>query len=197
MWIKICGMTTIEAVQAAVDAGADAVGFVFAPSIRRLDAARADALARCARGRVACVAVTRHPSQAEIDEILTVFRPDMLQSDAGDFERLRLPHDFARLPVLRAGGEIPEQLPPRCMFEGPVSGAGARSDWVQAAELARRSELVLAGGLSAANVDAAIRHVVPYGIDVSSGVEDSPGVKSSAKIELFIKAALAAWREMQ
>jgi phosphoribosylanthranilate isomerase len=197
MWIKICGMTSIEAVQAAVSAGADAVGFVFAPSVRRVDAARAHVLAAPARGRALCVAVTRHPSQDEVDEILSVLQPDALQSDADDFERLRLPRDLPRLPVLRAGAAPPEPLPPRCLFEGPASGAGATSDWVQAARLARQTELVLAGGLHAGNVAAAIRHVAPYGLDVSSGVEERPGVKSSARIESFVRAARAALQETQ
>jgi phosphoribosylanthranilate isomerase len=102
VWIKICGMTTPEAVAAALDARADAVGFVFAESVRQLSPVAAARLAAPARGKVACVAVTRHPSQQVLDEILEVFRPDMLQTDAEDFAVLQMPAELRRLPVLRS-----------------------------------------------------------------------------------------------
>jgi phosphoribosylanthranilate isomerase len=186
MWIKICGMTTPEALEAAVGAGADAVGFVFAESVRRVSAQRAAVLAEAVRGKMRCVAVTRHPGQNEIDEILAVLRPDVLQSDAADLERLRLPQQLERLPVLRGAGGA---LPPRVLFEGTVSGVGQTCDWSAAAEAARRSELVLAGGLDPVNVAAAIAAVRPFGVDVSSGVEARPGLKDPLAIERFVKAA--------
>ena len=102
MWIKICGMTTPEAVAAALDARVDAIGFVFAESPRQLTPAACGALAAAARGRVRCVAVTRHPTQATLDEILKVFGPDVLQTDLPDLERLRLPAGLELLPVVRA-----------------------------------------------------------------------------------------------
>jgi len=188
MWIKICGMTTPEALEAAVGAGADAVGFVFAESVRRVSARRAAALAATVRGKVRCVAVTRHPAQDDIDEILALLRPDVLQSDAADFAQLRLPEHLERLPVLRGACDS-RTLPPRLLFEGAVSGAGRTCDWGAAAEAARRTELVLAGGLDPANVAAAIAAVRPFGVDVSSGVEAQPGVKDPQAVERFVKAA--------
>ena len=80
MWIKVCGMTTPEAVQAALDARVDAIGFVFAESKRRVTPERAAELAQAARGRVRCVAVTKHPTQSEVDAILEVFRPDVYRT---------------------------------------------------------------------------------------------------------------------
>jgi phosphoribosylanthranilate isomerase len=192
MWIKICGMTTPEAVAAALDAGADAIGFVFAPSARRLTPQSAAQLAHPARGQVRCVAVTRHPTQAQLEEILAVFSPDVLQTDASDFAALRVPAALERLPVLRAGAALPSRLLPRALFEGAVSGSGVTGDWEAARSLAQRTELVLAGGLTAGNVAAAIERVRPYGVDVSSGVEARPGVKSPAAIVEFVAAARAA-----
>jgi|SRR5579864_3949391 len=192
MWIKICGMTTSAAVSAALEAGVDAVGFVFAPSSRRLTPHAAAALAQPVRGRLCCVAVTRSPTQQEVDEILTHFAPDLLQSDAADLSGLRLPAQLARLPVVRSTGAVPVPLPPRILFEGPGSGTGAVSDWSLAASLARRTKLVLAGGLAAANIAAALARVRPWGVDVSSGVESEPGVKSPAEIVKFVAAVRAA-----
>lgn len=192
MWIKVCGMTTPEAVQAALDAGVDAIGFVFAESKRRVTPERAVELAQPARGRARCIAVTKHPTQSELDEILDVFRPDIFQTDWQDLYTLRLPRDLIVLPVVRTGGGEPQPLPARMLFEGPVSGTGVPTDWPSAHAMARRTEVILAGGLSPANVAAAIAEVNPFGVDVSSGVESSPGIKSPEKIASFVSAARAA-----
>ncbi|MGN6452785.1 MAG: hypothetical protein ACTHL7_06880, partial [Steroidobacteraceae bacterium] len=148
MWIKICGMTTAAAVDAALEARVDAIGFVFAASVRELTPAAASALAHPARERVRCVAVAHHPTQRAVDEIVREFAPDLLQSDAEDFAALRLPPTLETLAVVRAGGSLPAALPARILFEGPASGRGQLSDWSAAAQLARRTELILAGGLS-------------------------------------------------
>ena len=195
-WIKICGMNSAESVAAALEAGADAIGFVFASSVRRVTPERAAELARGARRRVTCVAVTQHPSQAEVDEIERGFQPDLLQTDIEDYAGLKVPRRLMRLPVLRTTHPPFADYPPRLLFEGAHSGSGAASDWQQAAVLARRTKLILAGGLHAGNVADAIRQVRPYGVDTSSGVEARPGVKSAARIEEFVQAARAAFREM-
>ena len=192
-WIKICGLTSSAAVTAAVDADVDAVGFVFDPrSPRHLTPAAAAALGRGVPPGVLRVAVTRHPSQAEVDAIVLDFGPDALQTDAGDFEELRLPEGLGRLPVLRTGRALPVTLPLRCVYESGESGRGVLADWRAAGLLAARTELVLAGGLTVDNVAAAIVAVRPFGVDVSSGVEAAPGRKDAAKIRDFVRAARAA-----
>ena len=100
-FIKICGMTDARAVSAAMAAGADAIGFVFAPSVRKLTPAQAVELARPARGRVLCVAVTQHPSGELLEEILHTFQPDALQTDYGDLAGHLLPPGVATWPVIR------------------------------------------------------------------------------------------------
>jgi phosphoribosylanthranilate isomerase len=192
MWIKVCGMTTPEAVHAALDAGVDAIGFVFAESKRRVTPERALELAKPARGRVRCVAVTRHPTQREVDGILETFGPDVFQTDWQDLKTLLLPRELTLLPVLRTGGGEPAPLPSRVLFEGPVSGTGVPTDWPTAHAMARRTQVILAGGLAPANVATAIAEVQPFGVDVSSGVESSPGLKSPEKIASFVSAARAA-----
>jgi phosphoribosylanthranilate isomerase len=185
-------MTTPAAVAAAVACEVDAIGFVFAPSVRRVSPLRAAELAAPARHRVACVAVMRHASRGELDDVLREFRPDILQTDIEDIEGLDLPRELAVLPVLRAGADTACEIPRRILFEGPVSGSGHTTDWDAAATLARRIEVILAGGLNPANVTAAIRHVRPFGVDVSSGVEDQPGIKNTQLIEQFVAAARLA-----
>jgi phosphoribosylanthranilate isomerase len=194
MWLKICGMTSPDAVTAALQSRVDAIGFVFSPSVRRLEPEQAAQLAAPARDRVALVAVTVHPEQQLIDEILRLFKPDVLQTDLQDFDALTLPETLARLPVLRAGVGSGAALPRRMLFEGARSGSGEAADWNTASRLARMSELILAGGLDAHNVAAAIRAVRPHGVDVSSGVESAPGRKSAQMIAEFVDAARAAFQ---
>jgi phosphoribosylanthranilate isomerase len=189
LWIKICGMTTPEAVEASVAAGADAIGFVFAESVRQVTPARAASLAAPARGRVVCAAVTRHPTQQAIDEIIAIFQPDLLQTDGEDLRGLRLPQQLPLLPVFRRWSGDEQHVPTRLLFEGLASGSGMPADWVTAQQLARRSELILAGGLNATNVATAIAAVNPFGVDVSSGVEERPGIKSQVEIARFVSAA--------
>jgi len=190
MWIKICGMTTPDAVAAALDAGVDAIGFVFAKSVRQVTPEQATRLAAPARGRIRCVAVTRHPSQHDIDQILQDFNPDVLQTDSADLRSLQVPRQLELLPVLR-NAQDGDHLPSRLLFEGIASGTGMPCDWSAAHQVARRAELVLAGGLNPNNVASAIARVRPFGVDVSTGVETRPGVKSPAQIALFVTAARA------
>lgn len=196
MWLKICGMTSLDAVAAALAGRVDAIGFVFSPSVRRVDPLQAAQLAALARGRVGLIAVTVQPPQPLVDEIVRVFKPDALQTDLQDFDSLVLPETLVRLPVLRAGVASGAALPRRLLFEGARSGSGEAADWDTASRLARSSELILAGGLNANNVAAAIRAVRPYGLDVSSGVETAPGHKSTQKIAEFVAAANAASQGM-
>lgn len=190
LWVKVCGMTTAEGIDAAVAAGVDAVGFVFFPQSKRYvspqDAAR---LAANVPKRILRVAVFLHPSQAELDAVLGAFQPDIVQTDHEDLASLRVPSRNTVLPVLRSGGVLPAQLPQRVLFEGPVSGTGTTADWSSALKLARRCEVILAGGLTPTNVADAVRIVAPFGVDVSSGVEQSPGVKDPSKIAEFVRAA--------
>jgi len=191
-WVKVCGLTTPEAVAAAVDAGVNAVGFVFAESKRRVTALQAAELARDVPRDIVRVAVMLHPSQAELDEVWSQFRPDVLQTDVDDLATLRVPAGLQVTPVFRAGRELPSMLPVRLLFEGPVSGTGETTDWSAAARLATRTQLILAGGLKPANVAAAIAAARPFGVDVSSGVEARPGVKDPQKIYDFVRRARAA-----
>lgn len=197
MWIKICGITTPEALAAALAARVDAVGFVFADSPRQLTLEDAAALAAPARGRVRCVAVTRHPSQRYLDDVLAVFRPDVLQIDVEDLRVLSLPRQLELLPVFRRWDAPQARLPVRVLFEGPTSGSGTPCDWTVAQRMARRTQLVLAGGLDADNVATAISAVRPFGVDVSSGVEERPGVKSPAEVVRFAAAARSAFEMTQ
>lgn len=193
LMVKICGLRTERDVAVAADAGADAIGFVFADSIRRVIPADA-AEAACAAPRdILRVAVMRHPSNGEWQQVLKGFQPDVLQTDVADFGGLDVPDTIRCWPVFREGDlHGDDALPQTFLYEGRNSGKGETVDWRRAAEIARNGKLILAGGLSAANVSTAIRIVKPYGVDVSSAVESEPGRKDPARVREFIRAARAA-----
>lgn len=198
MFVKICGLSTKEHVQAAVEAGADAVGFVFAESVRRVDPMHAaDITARIPSG-VKRVAVMLHPTNEEWQEVLREFVPDVLQTDAEDMKHLDIADNTECWPVLREGQKVTGtfggslKVPVTYLYEGAKSGQGEAVDWSAAAKLARNGNMILAGGLGPDNVGEAIATAKPFGVDVSSGVESAPGEKDSQKIRAFIKAAKAA-----
>jgi len=187
MFVKICGLTDAAAVEAAVAAGANALGFVFADSPREIEPVRAAALCRDVPDEIVRVAVMHHPNQARVDRVVEGFAPDWIQTDAEDFAALQMPASIQRLPVYREGFEASDgSLPPRLLFEGRVSGSGTTADWAAAGRLARETELILAGGLDAENVGEAIARVQPFGVDVSSGVEYERGRKDPRRIREFV-----------
>jgi phosphoribosylanthranilate isomerase len=193
LWIKVCGMRTRETIEAAAQAGVDAVGFVFhEASPRNLTVESASALQSHVPAGVERVAVFLHPSQDLVDGVLAAIRPDWVQTDADDLATLRLPAGQRVLPVFRSGQARPTRLPKRCLLESARSGSGERADWQEAADITALTEVVLAGGLDASNVGEAVRRVRPFGVDVSSGVESGRGVKDVVKIRDFIRAARAA-----
>ncbi len=202
--VKICGLTQISAVQAAVEAGADAIGLVFDPSPRQVSLEQAAELRRALPPTVACVAVFRTPTATRLDEVLARVSPDVLQFDDSALadvysERVRVLRVFRDTPEARAAAQRFASSAPgdataarALLFESRISGAGALADWDFAAALATRSQLVLAGGLNPENVAEAIARVWPAAVDVSSGVESAPGKKDAARIRAFIDAARGA-----
>ena len=198
LFVKICGLTDPEALLAAVEEGADAIGFVFhPPSPRCLTPGRAAELATLVPHKVLRVAVMLRPEQADLEEVFAAFEPDCLQADANCLARLHLPGSLQKLPVYRDedrfnAEHIATDTP--CLFESAVSGQGRMPSWERAAIAARHARLLLAGGLDPENVAEAVRRVRPWGVDVSSGVERAPGAKDPDRVREFIRAARRADR---
>lgn len=193
-FVKICGLRDAEDVSAAVSAGANAVGFVFAESVRRVSTSNARAAVEGLAGDVLRVAVMRHPSNEECREVIEVFAPDVIQTDAEDFATLEIPEQVQCWPVIREGRDATAS--DIYVYEGPQSGSGETVDWTLAADVAKHGRMILAGGLAEDNVRVAIQTVRPWGVDVSSGVESLPGTKDHELIERFIGAVRAAEREI-
>lgn len=191
--IKICGLTDADAVNAAVAAGVDAVGFVFfEKSPRNLSIGQAIDLAALVPDQISRVAVMLHPDAAFCDAVLAGLSPDIVQTDASDFAYLNVPGHIDRWEVLRESSvDDQTHLPKRFVYEGDSSGQGDTVDWENAARISAQGDMILAGGLDASNVADAIRQVRPWAVDVSSGVETMPGKKDKQKINDFVAAVRA------
>ncbi len=196
--VKICGITDLASAEVAVEAGADALGFVFAESVRRVSASHAADIARELPGRVLRVAVFLRPDQAEVSGVLARFPADLVQADHQTVAHT----DGSRLlPVFREGDDdrleayLSNTVGRRFHYEGRASGSGETVDWQRAARLARRGRMTLAGGLTPTNVSTAVAIVDPFGVDVSSGVESKPGVKDRGRIREFVNAVRQHERE--
>lgn len=203
--IKICGIKRLEDALAAVEAGADYIGFNFYPmSMRYIEprdcAAITTVLAR-EYPAVKRVGVFVNRSLAEINIIMESCCLDLAQLHGDE------PAEFCAALGLRAfkafrGSpdatleSFARSAAPAFMMDAAVNGAyggtGATTDWAAAAALSRRYPLLLAGGLRPENVAAAVRQVKPWGVDVASGVESSPGSKDAAKIKAFVHEVRSA-----
>jgi phosphoribosylanthranilate isomerase len=202
--VKICGITNLDDALAAVDAGADAIGFVLAPSARQVTPAQADAIARALPPFVAKVAVVVDqdlaPILAECPVDGVQFHGRESPEQVGSCPRTRIKALRVReekdLDAIRAYASAVDAILLDTYVEGVQGGTGASFRW-ELAEVARRfgPPVILAGGLTPANVGEAIRQACPYAVDVSSGVEAAPGRKDAAKFRAFIAAVRAADRE--
>ena len=212
--VKICGLSTRETLDVALQAGADMVGFVFfPPSPRHLGLGAARELGKQAKGRAVKVALTVDADDATFENILETLQPDILQLHGKETTaRLRDIKAKFGLPVMKA---LPVQtaadLAPLAGYAGVADrilfdarapkgatrpgGLGAVFDWHVLEKLDLNLPFMVSGGLNADNVAEAIRVTGAGGVDVSSGVERSAGVKDPEMIRAFIRAARAIERE--
>jgi phosphoribosylanthranilate isomerase len=203
--VKICGLTRVEDALAAAELGADMIGFVFAPSPRRISLANASAISQSLPDDVARVGVFVNPSPDEVQSAIESCGLDHVQLHGPASPQLfRLPsaQAIAAMP-LRSDvdcAELSEQMEKLTQggarlflvdsfVRGRWGGTGRVADWELARELAQLFPVMLAGGLNPENVAEAIGRVQPWGVDVSTGVEKAPGKKDRAKMECFIAAA--------
>lgn len=199
--IKICGLTRGEDVKCAVSCGAHAIGFVFAQSPRRISPQIAARLAGDVPAGVLRVGLFLDQDQAEIERVLATVPLDVLQFHGRETEQQCGVHGLPWLKAVamedngsleRAGQAYPgaEGLLLDSHQAGQRGGSGQVFDWSLVHAVAK--PIWLAGGLDAVNVGEAIREVRPYAVDVSSGVEVTPGIKNAGKISAFIAAVKEA-----
>jgi phosphoribosylanthranilate isomerase len=209
--VKICGLKTPEALDVALESGADLVGFVFfAPSPRHLALEAAQALGERAKGRAGKVALTVDAGDEALAAVVEALKPDMLQLHGNEApERVKALRARFGLPVMKAVPiaerkdlariDIYKKVADRLIFDARApqdatrpGGLGTPFDWTLLKGIDPGIPYMLSGGLDAGNVAEALRITRAPGVDVSSGVERAPGEKDPEKIRAFIHAARAA-----
>jgi phosphoribosylanthranilate isomerase len=198
VFVKICGITNEDDALLAVAMGADAVGFVFAPSPRQVHAETVRDIVRRLPHDVLTVGVFRNERPERVVEVVNRTGLRGAQLHGGELPaevravRERLPFVIQALPAgdarLSSAGTGPGAADV-VLVDSPEPGSGTVFDWSQAEGAPDGVRLLLAGGLTPGNVEQAIRQVRPWGVDVSSGVEASPGRKDATKIRLFVEVA--------
>ena len=198
--IKFCGFTRAEDVAEAVALGVDYVGFVFAArSKRRVTPDQAHALRAIVPAGIGVVALVMDNPAEEVHAIIEALRPDVLQCHGGESAGFAVQFGLPYWKALAMGGDRSAALVqladhPQAqafLFDGHAAGepggSGQRFDWA-ALPAGLDRPFLLAGGLGANNVADAVAQARPWGVDVSSGIEDAPGIKSAHKMRAFVAA---------
>ena len=186
--VKICGLSTKEAVGTAVSAGADYIGFVFAPSKRQVTLDQAAELAKFIPSDVKKVGVFISPSRAQLLEAIDKVGLDLAQVHGQVADDLfeNVPCDSIQAVQVDGEGHVPNSQADYLLFDAPVAGSGQPFDWAQLDTTGLTQPFFIAGGLNEDNVARAIQHFSPFAVDVSSGVE-TDGQKDHEKIRRFIE----------
>ena len=186
--VKICGLSNIEAVETAVSAGADYIGFVFAPSKRQVTVEQAIELVKFIPSHIQTVGVFVSPSRAELLEAVDKVGLDFAQVHGQVVDKLfeNLPCGSIQAVQIDEGGDVPNSQADYLLFDAPVAGSGQTFDWGQLDTTELSQPFFIAGGLNEDNVEEAIQHFTPFAVDVSSGVE-TDGQKDHEKIRRFIE----------
>ncbi len=200
--IKICGIRSKDHLRTAIQAGANAIGLMQVPSSSRYISIEETAMLRqlidYKRDGVKAVVVVANHSEADMHEIINTVKPDMIQFHGSESEEYCLSFALPYIKAIQATGtdSIREAVTKYSsasylLLDTPtklLGGSGKVFDWsVIPEELTNR--LIIAGGLNADNVGDLLKVIQPAGVDVSSGVEDEPGIKSNRKIQEFMAAA--------
>ncbi|HEY1077234.1 MAG TPA: phosphoribosylanthranilate isomerase [Fontimonas sp.] len=200
--IKFCGIRRPADAQAAVALGVDAIGFVLVPqSKRHVALSRAASIRTALPPFVAAVALLMNPSEREVHAAIEAIRPDLLQFHGAETPGFCASFGLPYLKAVAMKGAV--NLPREARryksasgllldgnAPGAMGGQGETFDWTQARGV--KSPLIVAGGLTPANVARAVRLVRPYAVDVSSGIESAPGIKDAAKMRAFVAAVRRA-----
>ena len=186
--VKICGLSTKGAVETAVSAGVDYIGFVFAPSKRQVTLEEATELAELIPADVKKVGVFVSPSRAQLLEAIDKVGLDFVQVHGKVVDKLfeNLPCASIQAVHVDGDGHVPNSQADYLLFDAPVAGSGQTFDWGQLDTAELSQPFFIAGGLNEDNVEEAIQHFSPFAVDVSSGVE-TDGQKDHEKIRRFIE----------
>jgi phosphoribosylanthranilate isomerase len=201
LWVKLCGIRSEADVVAAVAAGADAIGLVMTPSVRQVDIDTARRLLADTPDELMTVAVFYRPDRDLVESVRDQVPFDLFQAEPDSLEGIS---GIQTLPVVHDGPDLASVVHglstslrrERILVESASrGGTGLSPDWARVGTIGELGNVVIAGGLTPDNVGEAVANLGPGGVDVSSGVELSPGVKDPELMSRFVEAARDAVRE--
>ncbi|MEO7398933.1 MAG: phosphoribosylanthranilate isomerase [Ilumatobacteraceae bacterium] len=199
MFVKICGITNEDDALLAVAMGADAVGFVFAPSTRQIAPQQVYDITRRLPPEILTVGVFRDDHPSRVIDIVnrSGVRAAQLHGHESPADVAEVAAQVRRVIKAFAAGSHDARIADTfgtdiILVDAATPGSGTMFDWSLAHEVPDGPRLILAGGLTPDNVEAAVRQVQPWGVDVSTGVERTPGKKDALKVKAFIERARRA-----
>ena len=203
-FIKICGITSVRDASYAVDAGATAIGLVFAKSPRKIDATTGQEISSYAKDKILRIGVFKDQSDAEILSIVTQVELDCVQLHtalstelASELRKLGV----AIIKAMSVGTEeienFDEHRVDAVLIDGPAPGSGEEHSWADVQQSHFQRPMIAAGGLNSSNILRIVSSTSAWGVDVSSGCESAPGKKDQLKVQEFVSKANKAFVQQE
>ena len=203
-FIKICGITSVEDASFAVDAGATAIGLVFAQSPRKIDEVKGQEISDYAKDKILRVGVFKDQSDSEVLSFVTQVELDCVQLHsalstelAGELRRLNV----AIIKAMSVGTDeidnFDEHRVDAVLIDGPAPGSGEDHSWADVQQNHFQRPMIAAGGLNSSNILRIVSNTSAWGVDVSSGCESAPGKKDQLKVQEFVRKANKAFVQQE
>ena len=203
-FIKICGITSVEDASFAVDAGATAIGLVFAQSPRKIDEVKGQEISDYAKDKILRVGVFKDQSDSEVLSFVTQVELDCVQLHsalstelAGELRRLNV----AIIKAMSVGTDeidnFDEHRVDAVLIDGPAPGSGEDHSWADVQQNHFQRPMIAAGGLNSSNILRIVSSTSAWGVDVSSGCESAPGKKDQLKVQEFVNKANKAFVQQE
>ncbi len=203
-FIKICGITSVEDASFAVDAGATAIGLVFAQSPRKIDEVKGQEISDYAKDKILRVGVFKDQSDSEVLSFVTQVELDCVQLHsalstelAGELRRLNV----AIIKAMSVGTDeidnFDEHRVDAVLIDGPAPGSGEDHSWADVQQNHFQRPMIAAGGLNSSNILRIVSSTSAWGVDVSSGCESAPGKKDQLKVQEFVSKANKAFVQQE
>lgn len=203
-FIKICGITSVQDASFAIDAGATAIGLVFAKSPRKLDEAKGQEISTFAKGKILRIGVFKDQSDTEVLSFVNQVELDCVQLHSALSTELASELRTLGVVIIKAMSigteeieEFDEHRVAAVLIDGPAPGSGEEHSWADVQQNHFQRPMIAAGGLNSSNIQRIVSSTSAWGVDVSSGCESTPGKKDQLKVQEFVSKANKAFVQQE
>ena len=203
-FIKICGITSVQDASFAIDAGATAIGLVFAKSPRKLDEAKGQEISTFAKGKILRIGVFKDQSDTEVLSFVNQVELDCVQLHSALSTELASELRTLGVAIIKAMSigteeieEFDEHRVAAVLIDGPAPGSGEEHSWADVQQNHFQRPMIAAGGLNSSNIQRVVSSTSAWGVDVSSGCESAPGKKDQLKVQEFVSKANKAFVQQE